>query len=143
MDIIAPIVLILGGILAISALIVAKRPDAQQLINKLVPFQGIIGVAMLVLGILHLLRSLSGLKYIGRAPIAGASLLVVIGCSVLLGLLFGMPLVAKWIPGESPAEQKVAEFSAKIAGYQVLLGAAGIVGSVAYLIFHMFPRLSM
>jgi hypothetical protein len=46
------VVLILGGILAVSALIVAQKPNAQQMIDKLVPFQAIIGVGLVVLGII-------------------------------------------------------------------------------------------
>ena len=38
------VVLILGGILAVSALLVAQKPNAQQMIDKLVPFQAIIGI---------------------------------------------------------------------------------------------------
>src|SRR5512143_2789329 len=37
MDLINILLLIVGGILAISALIVAKKPDAKELIDKLVP----------------------------------------------------------------------------------------------------------
>ncbi len=135
MDIIAPLLLILGGILALSNIIVAKKPDARELINKLVPFQGAIGVALLVFGALNLLDALRILKVMSALPVKSASIIVVVAGSLLLGLLFGMPLIAKWIPGDSPAEQKVAELSAKISGFQVIIGLAGIVGSLLWLLF--------
>lgn len=135
MDIVAPILLILGGILAISNLIVAKKPDAQEMINKLVPFQGGIGVALLVFGVLNLFDALRLLKVMSALPLMSVSIITVVACSILLGLLFGMPLVAKWIPGDSPAEQKVAALSAKIGGFQVIIGLAGIVGSLVWLLF--------
>jgi hypothetical protein len=135
MNVIAPIVLILGGILALSGLIVAKKPDAKELINKLVPYQGAIGVALLLFGVLNLMNAIRVLKIASQAPVMAISILGVVVCSVLLGLLFGIPLIAKWIPGQSSAEQKVAEISAKIASFQVIIGMAGIVASLLALLF--------
>ncbi|MEZ4358655.1 MAG: hypothetical protein R3B48_00630 [Kofleriaceae bacterium] len=137
MQLIAALLLIAGCILALSGPIVARRPDARELINKLVPFQGAIGVALLVMGILSLLSTLDVLRGTSGYPILSASLLAVVGCSVLLGFLFGMPLIAKWIPGDSPAEQKAAEISAKIAGFQVVLGLIGLIGAAASILFRL------
>jgi hypothetical protein len=55
--------------------------------------------------------------------------------SILLGALFGMPQIAKWIPGESSAEQKALELSQKIAPYQVVLGVIGLASALVYLLF--------
>lgn len=41
-----------------------------------------------------------------------------------------MPLVAKWIPGETPAEQKAMEMQKKLLPFQTLLGVVGIVAAV-------------
>ncbi|MBK8269599.1 MAG: hypothetical protein IPK83_15375 [Planctomycetes bacterium] len=41
--IISVLVLLAGGVLGASNLIVAKKPDAKALIEKLSPYQGIIG----------------------------------------------------------------------------------------------------
>ncbi|MCK5800206.1 MAG: hypothetical protein KAI47_23610, partial [Deltaproteobacteria bacterium] len=43
--------LILGGILASASLIVARKPNAQELIDKITPYQGWIGVALFFWGI--------------------------------------------------------------------------------------------
>jgi hypothetical protein len=53
----------------------------------------------------------------------------------LLGALFGMPQIAKWIPGESSAEQKAVELSKKVAPYQVLLGVISLVSSLIVLLY--------
>lgn len=137
MDFVVPIVLILGGILAASTVIIAKRPDAQQAINKLVPFQGAIGIALLVFGVIWLLRSINIIKAMSGYPIFGATTLTVVGASILLGVLFGMPLIVRLIPGDSPAEQKAAQFAANIAGFQVLIGLAGIVAGILALLFQV------
>ena len=107
MDLINALLLIVGGILALSGIIVAKQPNAKDVIDKLVPYQAIIGVAMLVLGVLNLLRTIGVLfTWIRVSPLYGLSWLTVIVASILLGFMFGMPQIAKWMPGQGAAEQK-------------------------------------
>lgn len=136
MDLITPVLLILGSILALSGLIISKKPDAKALIDKLSPYQAVIGVAMLATGIWWLLRwggyLIDAFKF---NAILAASIWGVIGVSILLGALFGMPQIAKWIPGDSPAEQKALELSKKVAPFQVVLGAVGLASAFVYLLF--------
>ena len=47
--------ILLGGLLAASSLIVQKQPNAKELIAKLVPFQGIIGIILLIWGLIALI----------------------------------------------------------------------------------------
>ena len=136
MDLITPILLILGSILAISGLIIAKKPDAKALIDKLSPYQAAIGVAMLATGIWWVLRWGGYLVDVFKFnAILAAAIWAVIGSSILLGALFGMPQIAKWIPGDSSAEQKALELSQKVAPFQVLLGLIGLVSALVYLLF--------
>jgi hypothetical protein len=129
------LLLILGGILAISGLIVARKPDAKALIDKLVPYQAIIGIALLALGIVNLFRVFGViLDMIKYAPLAGITYLAMCVTSILLGFMFGMPQIAKWLPGEGAAEQKGMELSKKLAPYQVTIGIVGLVSAVLVLI---------
>jgi len=136
MDLITPVLLILGSILAISGLIISKKPDAKALIDKLSPYQAVIGVAMLATGIWWLLRwggyLVDAFKF---NAVLAASIWGVIAVSILLGALFGMPQIAKWIPGDSPAEQKALELSQKVAPFQVVLGLVGLASALVYLLF--------
>jgi hypothetical protein len=72
MDLINALLLIVGGILALSGIIVANQPNAKNVIDKLVPYQAIIGVALLVLGVFFLMTSgdLSGVS-VGAQSIRG------------------------------------------------------------------------
>ncbi len=138
MDIIEGLLVIVGGILAISGLIVAKKPDAKQLLDKLTPFQAVIGIALLAFGLFNLLRSFgtpSIFDIIKIAPLLGLATLAMIVCSVLLGFMFGMPQIAKWIPGDSPAEQKGMELSKKLAPFQVIFGLIGIGATLIYFLY--------
>lgn len=134
MDLINPLLLIVGGILAVSGLIVAKRPDAKDLIDKLVPYQAFIGVALLALGLWNLLRSLAHLVDALKSfpGIVGLTMIIT---SILLGFMFGMPQIAKWIPGQAAAEQKGMELSQKLAPFQVIIGLVGIGSALIWLLY--------
>jgi len=61
---------IAGGILAASALIIARKPNAKELIDKLTPYQGWIGVVMFGWGIWEILGCLRFMSLqIGRAHV--------------------------------------------------------------------------
>ena len=127
---------VLGGLLAAAALIISKKPDAKQYIDKLAAYQAIIGVGMIGVSIVNFFRMLGGftmtLKYL---PLLGSSVLGMLGSGVLLGALFGMPQIAKWIPGESSAEQKAVELSKKVAPFQVILGIISVISSLIVLLY--------
>ena len=127
---------VLGGLLAAAALIISKKPDAKQYIDKLAAYQAIIGVGMIGVSIVNFFRMLGGfsmtLKYL---PLLGSSILGMLGTGVVLGALFGMPQIAKWIPGESSAEQKAVELSKKVAPYQVILGIISVISSLVVLLY--------
>ncbi|HEY0991495.1 MAG TPA: hypothetical protein VFD36_03535 [Kofleriaceae bacterium] len=129
--------LIVGGILAVSGLIVAKKPDAKELIDKLVPYQAIIGIALLALGIVNLVRWLGNHVFtlLSVAPLFGLTVLAMIFTSILLGFMFGMPQIAKWLPGEGGAEQKGMELSKKLAPYQVIIGLIGLASALLMLLY--------
>jgi hypothetical protein len=129
-----PIGLILAGIIALSALIISKLPQAKELIDKIAGVQGFIGVGLLVVGLIEAIKVVSKLDKINTLPTL--VLLTIYGgivCAVLLGFLLGMPLIAKWIPGDSPAEQKALDMQKKIMTYQTLIAVIGLVCAVLWI----------
>jgi hypothetical protein len=141
MDLIRPIALIVAGILAASGFIISRKPDAKQLIDKIVPFQGFLGVGLLVWGIIDTIRVITHLKEIGDMastyPLFTISVYAGVASEVLLGFLLGMPLIATWIPGESAAEQRAMDMQKKVVPYQTILGFIGIVAAV-FLLYYYF-----
>ena len=141
MDLIRPIALIVAGILAASGFIISRKPDAKQLIDKIVPFQGFIGVGLLVWGVIDTIRVITHLKEIGDMasiyPLFTISVYAGVASEVLLGFLLGMPLIATWIPGESAAEQRAMDMQKKVVPFQTILGFIGIVAAV-FLLYYYF-----
>jgi len=136
MGYIGPLLLVFCGLLAISSLVIAKRPDAKRLIDKVVPYQGILGVILLAWGVWDLIRLLSWLGTVFRVGVVYAiALYAYIAAEILLGFLFGMPLIAKWLPGEGKGEQKAVELQKKVAAYQTIIGIVGIVAGLLWILF--------
>lgn len=132
------ILLFMAGILAISGLIVAKKPDAQQIIDKLVPFQALIGVGLMAVGIILLIQvgPIDTFKAAGMG-LQGMAVFGVVVVGIVLGFLFGMPQVAKWLPGQSSAEAKAMELAQKLAAFQVLIGLVGLAAAVIALLYQL------
>lgn len=135
MNLVGSLLLIAAAILAVSGLIIARNPQAKELIDKLVPYQGFLGVGLLAWGIIDLLRMLSSMSMLmDRWPLGGAIVMAAIVCEILLGFLFGMPLIAQWIPGQSPAEEKALAVQQKIAGFSVLIGLVGMIAAIGWIL---------
>lgn len=132
------LLLIAGGLLGASGLIIAKKPDAKELLNKLVPYQAGIGVGLLGLGLFTLLRWIGSMSvFFKHAPLFGIALFGSCFVAMALGFFFGMPLIAKWIPGDSPAEEKAETMAKKLAPFQTILGIAGIVCGLLLVLYRM------
>jgi hypothetical protein len=133
-SIVFDLILILAGVLALSGIIVAKNPNARQIIDRLVPFQAFVGLGALILGLVLLLKfgPINMFRGITHDAIRAGAALAGVLSGILLGFLFAMPQIAKWIPGDTPAEAKAMEIARKIAPIQALFGiiavAAGVVG---------------
>lgn len=131
------LLLVLGSILAISGLIVARRPDARAVLEGLTPFQALIGAGLLVLAIVNLVRVLPKLTDMFKANLLqNAAILAVLGCSALLGALFAMPAVARLVP-DGQAQHKATQMAQQLAPYQVMLGLIGLAASLVYFLYRL------
>lgn len=131
MDFIGPIILILGGILATAGLIVGKKPEAKDALQKLAAYQSYIGIVLLVWGVIDFVRI--GIHLFGlfsAIPLQVVIYLAYIVASILLGIMFGMPIVAKLSAGGA---EKGEHFARKLAPYQTTIGIVGIVAALLVL----------
>src|SRR3954469_15336276 len=82
--------LVVLGILGASSLIIARKPDAKELIAKLAPFQGWIGAVSALGGAWITLSAILNLTMLGHWPIWWATLLANGLLQFSLGLLLGV-----------------------------------------------------
>ena len=88
------LIAIVGGILASSSLIIAKKPNAKELIDKLTPFQGWIGIILAFWG---LWGSIQLILNIGSIGLSWAIALSVAVLEFVVGFVLGYGLISKYI----------------------------------------------
>lgn len=129
------IFLVLTGVLATASMIVAKRPDAATALNKLLPFQGIIGILALIWGVWSLIEAITGgvLGFFSIIPVTIILTLAACVLMILLGFLFGWGLISKFTGGGQGNA-----VAAKLAGIQGPLGIATIIVAILLVILVVF-----
>ena len=130
------IFMILTGVLACAGMIAARQPNAAAAINKLVPFQGIIGILALIWGVWSLIEFFTSglLEAFSVVPVLILLSLAAAILMILLGFLFGWTLIARVSGGGGGA----AAAQQKIAGVQGPLGVLTIIVALALLILNLF-----
>jgi hypothetical protein len=117
------IMLLILGVLGASSVIVKKRPEAKDLIDKLSKISGYVGVLAVLWGIydvIQLLTHLGMFKYGMWGIISWVTLLAVTAVFLGLGFIFGYGLAATYMSEEAKA--KMADLRQKLVGYQIPLG---------------------
>ncbi len=128
------------GVLGAASLIIAKRPDAKQWIDKLVPYQGWIGAISAIWGLITTLRAVFAIRLLTIVPIWWLSWLAAGLLLFALGLLLGVGVLKSFIT-QAQAQQKMDVAIVKLAPYQGRLGivaiAVGVWVAFAGLIFRV------
>ena len=87
------IIAILGGILAASSLIIAKKPNAKELIDKLTPYQGWTGLILSFWGLWGTIHLVLNIGSIGLVWIIALAISVV---EFVVGFVLGYGLISKY-----------------------------------------------
>jgi hypothetical protein len=117
--------LIVLGVLGAASLIIAKKPDAKELIDKLAPYQGWIGVVSAFWGAWGIIGAVLGLGLLTTWPILWATMLANAVLLLCLGLLLGVGVMKTFIKDEA-AVAKLDTTIAKLAPKQGMLGLVAI-----------------
>lgn len=132
------LITIAGGILAASALIIARKPNAKQLIDKLTPYQGWIGIVMFFWGIWGLFSALRAVALIKLAPVLYTIWVVCGVADLVVGFLLGFGLITKYTLSGSPtALARGQEIRSKLAKYQGAFGLLAICTGVTYMALYI------
>ncbi|WP_257669962.1 hypothetical protein [Parapedobacter tibetensis] len=122
------ITLILLSILAVPSLILSKKPDAKDLLAKIEPYQGWIGLVFCLWGIWGIISAVLNLGWLTSAPIWWTTLFVGSAIQAALGFMLGYGLINKLLlSGSQEAKNKAEQLRAKIAPKQGKLGVLGLV----------------
>ncbi|MGN7723793.1 hypothetical protein [Chitinophaga sp. 22620] len=122
------ITLILLSIIAVPSLILSKKPNAKELLEKVEPYQGWIGIIFCFWGIWGIVSAVLNLGWLTTAPVWWTTLAAGSLVEACLGFLLGFPLINKLFLSESvKAREKAAQIRAKVAPKQGVLGILGLI----------------
>ncbi len=122
------ITLIVLGILAAPSLLLSKKPNAKELLDKITPYQGWIGLAFCIWGIIGVIQAILAMGLLGSHPIWWITWLAGSAVEAVLGFILGYGMINKYLLSNSEeAKKKGEQLLAKLAPIQGKLGLAGIV----------------
>ncbi|MBT9189846.1 MULTISPECIES: hypothetical protein [Zobellia] len=122
------IALVLLSIVAVPSLLLSKKPNAGELLEKIEPYQGWIGIIFCFWGVWGLITAVLNLGWLSTSPIWWATFLAGNLVSAALGFMLGSGLINKLLLSNSQAARvRAEELRAKIAPKQGKLGILGIV----------------
>jgi len=122
------ITLILLSIIAVPSLILSKKPNAQELLDKVAPYQGWIGLVFCIFGVWGIISALLNIALLSIAPIWWITLLAGSVVEAALGFMLGFGMINQLILSKNEAAQaKGAALREKLAPK---LGQFGILGLV-------------
>lgn len=118
--------LILLGVLAVPSLILAKKPNAKEMLDKLAPYQGWIGAVSALWGLWGIIGFLRAMSYwTSFWPIMGYTMLAASVVQLLLGFMLGIGVMKTFVKNEA-AQKKMDDMLVKLAPKQGMLGLVAI-----------------
>lgn len=137
------ILLIIAGILAVPSLRKSKNRDTKRVINKVSPYQGWIGVIVLIWGIWSLI---SVIHYSDVLLNYGYTLLWILSIAIavvaiILGFILGFNLIDRYLLSKSHASgAKGKKLIDKLLPFQKFFGIVAIIlGVVSFIYIFVFP----
>ncbi|AUC76563.1 MULTISPECIES: hypothetical protein [unclassified Olleya] len=122
------ITLILLSIIAVPSLILAKKPNAQELLDKIEPYQGWIGLIFCLGGIWGIISAFLNIGWLTSLPIWWITLLAGSLVQAVLGFMLGFGMINKLILSNNEAAQQKAEaLRVKLAPKLGKLGIFGLI----------------
>jgi hypothetical protein len=114
------------GVLGASSLIIARQPDAKELIGKIAPYQGWIGAISALAGVWGVISSVLSLNWLTHSPIYWITFLVNALLLLALGLLLGVGVLKTFI-SDAQAQARMDQTITRLAPYQGNLGIVAVV----------------
>ncbi len=122
------ITLVVLGILAAPSLLLAKKPNAQELLDKITPYQGWIGLVFCFWGVWGIIQAILGLGLLATYPIWWITWMGTSVVEAALGFLLGYGMISQLVLSKNEAaKEKGAQLLAKLSPLQGKLGLVAII----------------
>ncbi|UII30441.1 hypothetical protein LVD17_19295 [Fulvivirga ulvae] len=122
------ITLMILGVLASPNLLLAKKPNAKEILDKITPYQGWIGLVFCFWGIWGIIQAVLNMSLLTNWPIWWITWLASSLVEAVLGFILGYGMISKLLLSKNEeAKKKGEQLLAKLAPIQGKLGVAGII----------------
>ncbi len=133
------IALIILGILAVPSLLLSRKPEAKEYLDKITPYQGWIGLIFCFWGLWGIFRAVLSMGLLGKAPIIWITWVATSAVTAVLGFLLGYGMIQELLLSKNEeATKKGAELKAKLAPMQGKFGLAAIIIGVISILVRIF-----
>ena len=122
------ITLIILGLLAAPSLLLSKKPNAKELLDKITPYQGWIGLVFCFWGIWGVIQAILSLSLLSAFPIWWITWIAGSAISAVLGFILGYGMINKLLLSKNEEAKKKGEaLLARLAPIQGKLGLIGVI----------------
>jgi hypothetical protein len=130
------ILALVSGALAASNFVLEKFPSAKSYLEKILPYQAIIGITALIISVLKIFDIFTSRE----GFLANLITLICILSTSIVGFLLGFPMVQQWVATDEKSRQKTAEFRKKLLPWQVIAGMVAIVTGIFVAMAGLLPN---
>ena len=126
----------IAGALASANFVIEKLPNSKAYIEKMIPYQAIVGVIAMILSVLKLLDA-----FTMKADYF--TLLIQFSCiasTAIVGFLLGFPMVQQFMANDESSKAKAENVRKKLSSYQVIAGLVALGTGAYLLIFAVIPK---
>lgn len=117
------------GVLGAAGLIISKRPDAKEMIDKLLPYQGWMGAVSAIVGLWWIIQAVLAIGWLSTWPILWITFAASAVLQFALGMLLGIGVLKTFIKNPE-ANKRMDQTVAKLLPYQTKFGIAAIAVGV-------------
>lgn len=134
------ITLILLSIIAVPSLLLSKKPNAKELLAKIEPYQGWIGLILCFYGVWGIVHAILNLGWLATWPGMWTTQLAGSIIQAALGFMLGFGLINKYFFSKNEAaKEKAIVIREKLAPKQGKLGILGIFVGAWMIISSFLP----
>ncbi|GAA4107876.1 hypothetical protein GCM10022393_03480 [Aquimarina addita] len=134
------ITLIFLSIIAVPSLLLSKKPDAKELLAKIEPYQGWIGLIFCIWGVWGIISMVLNIGWLSTFPIRWTVYLAGNIVEAALGFMLGFGMINQLLLSKNEAaKEKANKLRAKLAPKQGKLGVLGLIIGAAMIILAFLP----